>query len=278
MISVIMSAYNAEKTIKRAIDSVLKQSLKDLELIIINDCSTDSTEDIILSYKDARIKYIKHEINQGAGCARDTGVKQAKGEFIKFLDSDDYLSIDCLEKMYITALYYNADIVIGGQIIETSNGSIIKFIAPEKTLVEVGKDRFTPDKNQAKRYLNGFLVKTSLFDTIDYSHKRYCEDTPTLFKLVYLAKVIVQIPYSGYHYTQNEGSLVHTCTKEKTIVYRCLAAVSNLTFLKERGETQDPLVFKKEYKKVKQIKNVYKNFPEEMKEIDSFKEFLDKSI
>lgn len=278
MISVIMSAYNAEKTIKRAIDSVLKQYLKDLELIIINDCSTDSTEDIILAYNDNRIKYIKHEINKGAGCARDTGIKQAKGEFIKFLDSDDYLSVDCLDNMYKLAVYYNADIVIGGQIIETSNNNIIKFIAPEKQIVEVGKEKFTPDKNQAKRYLNGFLIKTSLFDTIDYSHKRYCEDTPTLFKLIYLANIIVQTPYSGYHYTQNEGSLVHTCTKDKTIVYRCLAAVSNLTFLKERGETQDPLIFRKEYKKVKQIKDVYKNFPEEMKEIESFKDFLDKSI
>ena len=120
-----MSAYNAEKTIKRAIDSVLKQSLKDLELIIINDCSTDSTEDIILSYKDDRIKYIKHEINQGAGCARDTGIKNCSGEYIQFLDSDDYYQPGLLKRL---SLEVDGCDVVRFQVQDAySDGHVVKY-------------------------------------------------------------------------------------------------------------------------------------------------------
>lgn len=266
-----MSAYNAEKTIKRAIDSVLEQTLKDFELIIVNDCSVDNTENIILSYKDDRIKYVKHDVNKGAGASRNTGVKLVKGQYIKFLDSDDYLSKDCLQVMYLAAITHNCEIVVCGQSIEDCNCNLVSTTVPTKLKIECGKDRFTPDINQAKRFLNLFLVKSSLFDTIEYSNKRYCEDTPTLFKLVYLSNSIVQIPYIGYHYTLNEGSLVHTCSKTKSLIYECLAAVDNLSFLKEKGEYQNPMVFKQLYKKIIKIKGVYKNFPNEMKEIENFK-------
>ena len=76
-ISVIMSAYNAQKTISRAIRSVLNQTYDDIELIVVNDCSTDNTEKIVKKYKDNRIVYIKHDVNLGAGCARNTGIKNA---------------------------------------------------------------------------------------------------------------------------------------------------------------------------------------------------------
>ena len=88
MISVILPAYNAEKFLKHSIDSILNQTEKDFELIIVNDGSTDNSEDIILSYNDPRIAYVKQE-NQGAAAARNTGLDIAKGEFIAWQDADD---------------------------------------------------------------------------------------------------------------------------------------------------------------------------------------------
>jgi glycosyltransferase involved in cell wall biosynthesis len=266
-----MSAYNAEKTIKRAIDSVLNQTYNNIELIIVNDCSTDNTLNLIKEYNNPKIKLINHSINLGAGCARDTGIKNCSGEYIQFLDSDDYLSPGCIQTMVKAVLKYNADIVIGGQHIEDSDCNLLYTQQPNKELLEVGDDRFTPDENQCKRYLNCLFVKTSLFDTIDYSHRRFCEDTPTLFKLIYLSKSVVSIPYAGYHYTQNPNSLVHTCSNAKNKIHVVLAAISNTLFLREKGEQMDDSLVLYNYENLKNINpKELELFPNEMREIEDY--------
>ena len=88
-ISVVMPVYNGEKYLKEAIDSILNQTFSDFELIIINDCSTDGTESIIMSYKDNRIVYIKNEKNLGVAESLNKGLDIAKGEYIARMDADD---------------------------------------------------------------------------------------------------------------------------------------------------------------------------------------------
>ena len=88
-VSVIMPAYNAEKYIKEAIDSILNQTFGDFEFIILNDCSKDATEEIILSYQDDRIVYVKNEENMGVAATLNRGLELAKGEYIARMDSDD---------------------------------------------------------------------------------------------------------------------------------------------------------------------------------------------
>ena len=99
-VSVIIPTYNRAHLIGRAIKSVLSQTYEDFELIIVDDSSTDNTEDIIRQFqeKDKRIKYIKHEKNRGGSAARNTGIKSSKGEYIAFLDSDDEWLCEKLEK------------------------------------------------------------------------------------------------------------------------------------------------------------------------------------
>lgn len=89
LISVILPTYNRENSIKVAIDSVLSQTYSNIELIIVDDASTDNTKDIVMSIKDSRIRYIRHEKNKGAAAARNTGIKASKGLYIAFQDSDD---------------------------------------------------------------------------------------------------------------------------------------------------------------------------------------------
>lgn len=100
LVSVIIPAFNRADTIERAINSVLYQTYEDLELIVVDDASSDHTNDIIneLKSKDPRIIYIKHTKNMGAAVARNTGIKNHKGEYIAFLDSDDLWLPDKLEK------------------------------------------------------------------------------------------------------------------------------------------------------------------------------------
>lgn len=98
LISIIMAAYNAEKTIKQAIDSVVKQTYEDWELIVINDCSTDKTVELVNSYTDSRIRIINNEVNSGASFTRHHGVEEAKGKWLAILDSDDAWAPEKLEK------------------------------------------------------------------------------------------------------------------------------------------------------------------------------------
>ena len=89
LISVIMPVYNGERFLRQAIDSILNQTIIDFELIIINDGSTDSSEDIILSYHDSRIKYVKNEYNLKLIKTLNKGLMLAKGKFISRMDADD---------------------------------------------------------------------------------------------------------------------------------------------------------------------------------------------
>lgn len=98
LVSVIIPAYNRETTIKRAILSVLNQTYKELEVIVVDDCSSDKTEAVVNSITDQRLVYYKLRYNSGACVARNTGVKIAKGELIAFQDSDDFWYPEKLEK------------------------------------------------------------------------------------------------------------------------------------------------------------------------------------
>ena len=112
-VSVIIPVYNAEKYLRECLDSVVNQTLKDIEIICVNDGSTDNSLKILEEYasNDNRIKIINQD-NQGAGIARNNGIKQAHGYYLYFLDSDDYIEIDALKKLYTKAQEYNTDIII----------------------------------------------------------------------------------------------------------------------------------------------------------------------
>lgn len=112
-ISVIIPVYNVEEYLKECLDSVINQTLKEIEIICIDDCSTDSSYSILEEYakKDSRIVLIKNKENMGVGYNRNIGIKEAKGEYIGFIDSDDYISEDYYENLYNTAKKYNSDVV-----------------------------------------------------------------------------------------------------------------------------------------------------------------------
>lgn len=97
LVSVIIPTFNREKLIERSINSVLNQTYKNFELIVVDDCSTDNTENVVKKYNDERIHYIKLEKNSGACKARNVGIENAKGEYIAFQDSDDVWHKDKLE-------------------------------------------------------------------------------------------------------------------------------------------------------------------------------------
>ena len=112
LISVIVPAYNVEDYLGECLDSIINQTFTDIEIICVNDGSVDSTLDIFNDYasRDERINVISQE-NKGLSGARNTGLKHAKGKYIYFMDSDDYLEVNALERMYSAAEEKSADIV-----------------------------------------------------------------------------------------------------------------------------------------------------------------------
>ena len=108
-ISVILPVFNGEKYIRKAIESVLNQTFTNFELIIVNDGSTDDSLNIINEFRDNRIKFI-NQVNQGPGASRNKALKIASGEYIMFLDSDDFFTSDALEVAYGEITKFSADL------------------------------------------------------------------------------------------------------------------------------------------------------------------------
>ncbi len=110
-VSIIVPIYNTEEYLEKCIESLLNQTYRNIEIILINDGSTDNSEQIIKQYNDSRIVYISKE-NEGIGKTRNLGIQIAKGKYIMFIDSDDYIRKDCVEKMLHTITEKRADMVV----------------------------------------------------------------------------------------------------------------------------------------------------------------------
>lgn len=151
LISVIMPAYNAEETLCTAIDSVLAQTYSNLELVVVNDCSTDKTLDILKRYseKDLRVRVISNDVNSGVSKTRHRAVKEAKGEWLAFLDSDDAWVENKLEVQIKLMKEKNAQLVFSGSQFMNEDGELINWIL------------HVPEQIQYKRLLKQNLISNS---------------------------------------------------------------------------------------------------------------------
>lgn len=134
-VSVVIPTCNRPYLIKRTLDSVLKQSFQDFEIIVVDDGIKESAEEAVKSYNDARIKYIKHEVNKGGGAARNTGIKNAIGEYIAFLDDDDEWALEKLEKQVkaFETCENKVAVVFCGVRILYDEGKIEKIVLPNES-------------------------------------------------------------------------------------------------------------------------------------------------
>ena len=225
-ISVIVPVYNVEKYIDRCMESLLNQTLRDIEIILVDDGSLDSSG-IRCDYygdKDKRVRVV-HKKNEGLGKARNSGLDIATGEFISFIDSDDFIERDMLERLYVEAKDNNADTCYCSYSKYLSNSSSVNSCEgiKEKKLFKGDntKEKFLPLMLGAlPDYKNDFEISMCVWRAI-YSKKiidskniRFCserefisEDIIFHIDYIYHSKCIIYIPYIGYHYCQNGESL-----------------------------------------------------------------------
>lgn len=222
-VSIILPCYNVEDYIDRCIKSILDQSYSKFELIIINDGSTDSTANKIKYWEvtDDRIRVIKTE-NKGQGNARNIGIKESKGDYITFVDSDDWVSKDYLRNL-INGILSGASIAI-------SNRNIVKNI--NKLSDEIITNTLGTKKITHMDTLNAFekvlyqkpdcevwgkMFPKDFFRDISFPINTYYEDMVITFELLAKAKKIAYIDSYDYFYVQRADSSINSCFNYKKI-------------------------------------------------------------
>lgn len=213
-VSIILPTYNAEKYIKKTIDSLLKQTFKDIEIICVNDGSKDSTLDILKTFKnqDDRIKIIDKE-NQGVWYARIDGIKNANGEYIAFIDSDDYVEQCFIEKLYNNIKTNNSDIAICGfKRIDEKNNIVLSKEMKYKDSRIIEKNTNSEEVISVNTALWNKLYKTSILKEMKElkNPPRILEDTVFLAKVYLKTKKISFVDEYLYNYIVREGSAINT--------------------------------------------------------------------
>ena len=224
LISVIIAIYNAEKWISRMIDSVLNQSLKDFELLLVDDGSNDGTADILDDYaqKDDRITLL-HNNHGGVCSARQAGLNVANGEYFIQLDADDWIEQNMLEEMYSRAKEKNADIVLCAfENIYTKNGHIIHHVYQncpssfsKNTLYKdilIGRCNFA---NWNKLIKLSIVIDNNLSYPIEITQ---IEDAVFSLRVAKVAKVIAHTPMALYHYDQSINPLSMTNANNQKLI------------------------------------------------------------
>ena len=261
-ISVILPVYNSQKYLKECLESILNQSFKDIEVLCINDGSTDKSLEILKEYEtDERITVIDQD-NIGVAKTRNKALKMVKGNYVYFMDSDDYLDSNAFKKLYDNLKSNGSDFCIMKAIFVNEKEQY-KFPAFEldKELGKVNFNKFTFTYNDVKShvlndlfapwlkmYKREFLMSD---DDFTFPEIKSYSDAPFHVKSMLKAEKISFVPEYLYYYRENDDSLVHSSSN--TINFFTLSDIIK-DYLEENGFINE---FKEEFEAFQAVKLVY---------------------
>ena len=253
LLSVVVPVYGVELYLRMCLDSIVAQTLRDIEIVVVNDCSPDNSEAIILEYqsRDARIKYISHSENLGLGGARNTGIRHASGEWLTFVDSDDFVDVGCYESALATIDRYGADGAVYAVVkFDDETGeedhTSFPFNAPfsNPTRFDTGVPYF---RTIGPTVCNKVFRRSDVLENgIWFPDRLKHEDEEFSFK--YVAKVAPLLVHDAshrYHYRQRGGSIMQSTGSSRLDLARVLVNVH--AFLKAEQlveRCRQDLVFK----------------------------------
>lgn len=224
LITVIMPAYNAGKTIGRAIESVLNQTYKNIELIIVNDGSTDKTSEFVGEYGDSRIRLIE-QANKGLSGARNAGLEQMNGEYVAFIDSDDWYETDYVEKMVSSIITTNSRLAICGMIahIDDNTSCSASFDATYDSCFENAEFLSRFESGIMNSVCNK-LYQTTVLQDYGLRFKKIAIVEDLEFNLRFLDCMgnigrVCFIPQCLYHYDNNYSVLTTKVSSEMFVNY-----------------------------------------------------------
>ena len=263
-VSILVPVYNVEKYIERCAISLFEQTFDDIEYVFVNDCTPDNSIEILQTILErypnraSHIKIIHHEINKGLAGARNTAVKNAAGDYILHVDSDDYIELNAIEELYKTAINDNADIVVFDFFLEwgstkklvVQNWDEDKFIFINKILsVDAMPSVWNKFFKRSLYYENNIQVQEGI---------NFGEDFVTTPKLIYHSKKISKVSNPFYHYIQTNTSS-YTKSFNKKSIDNIICSLENLTkFFKSKtdyNKFQESLLISKLRKKIEFVFN-----------------------
>lgn len=206
LLSVIIPVYNVEHTLERCVQSVLAQDVPDMEIILVDDGSTDGSAVLCDTYRNKQNVTVIHQDNAGLSAARNTGLTVAQGRYVTFVDSDDYLDADLYVSL-MKVLQADDDIdLLEYSFVRDDGKSLKTHTLHDKCYYDVWRYWF-----EAKAYLHGFacnkIFKRTLFDTIQFPVGRKFEDVFVLPQLLSKVRCVRTTPIGLYHYTYNKNGI-----------------------------------------------------------------------
>lgn len=230
-ISVIMPAYNAERTIKEALTSVIAQSLKPLEIIVCDDSSSDNTAQAAASLGNSRIRILKNPHNLGPGPSRDRAIQTAHSSHIALIDADDDWHLERLQRLLAAADSTNADVIFDDTLLcHNVNGQLVPWrrIHGARAFGGTGKGTsprvvHIEDYITSERLLAHPLIRTDFIRRhgIMHSSRRFAEDAEFYLRLALAGAKFCYVPEPLYHYRITPGSLTAQA-KDPTLMRKCL--------------------------------------------------------
>lgn len=221
-ISVIVPVYNADRYLNQCVDTILNQTFTDFELILVNDGSTDFSYKICKGYveKDHRVRLLSQE-NKGPGSARNLGIENANGDFITFVDSDDYVSVNYLEKMHHTQEKYNCDVVMTAYYrYDDSTNLLHYYYKDENDKVEITLQNEALERVRTSaiyRQIWGKLFRKCLFENIRCPEHNYYEDFQIMIKIILSVDSMHFLKENLYCYRMNPEGICNSKLSLKKI-------------------------------------------------------------
>lgn len=242
-ISVLIPVYNVEKYLARCLDSVLGQSLKDIEVICVDDASPDGSARILEDYaaRDSRVKIIRKYRNEGLMMARKTGYEHASGEYFFFCDSDDYLTDGALHALYDAAVREQADVAVGDFYFEKGNRRV--YSRKSAGLTSDPKSFLLAMMNGRLCTIWGSLYHRSLFEGHSYEtfmNHSFAEDRLLHIQLLPNARKLVAVDFPVYVYFLNSGAMTQGRLSEKKLLEIVKALVWCLEYSSRTEEFRLP--------------------------------------
>lgn len=235
LISIIIPIYNLEIYLENCIDSIINQTYKNIEIILVDDCSTDGSINICRTYekRDNRVKVVEKKQNEGAGMARNAGIEIAQGQCIMFIDGDDFVANNYVNEIYTMLIDSQADIAmcLGKPVfnikriesIEDEKLDNYEYMSPVQALENICYQRkITPGPW-------GKIFKSNLFEGLRFPNTGY-EDLAIIYRLIDKAKLIAFCPVEKYYYLQRFNNTTLGKFNEKKLD-RILVAKQMMEFL-----------------------------------------------
>ncbi|MBR6098425.1 glycosyltransferase [bacterium] len=234
-VSIIIPVYNTSKYLEKCLNSLINQTLKDIEIICVNDGSTDNSLSILEKYaqKDPRV-IIRNQKNAGQSSARNNGIKIASGDYIGFIDSDDFVDLNFYEKLYNAATENNSDISCATIIRKRPNSEKYRVYYSNEDVFIGLKEKLQACNIPKCCYVWNKIYKTTLVKDYPFKEGVYFEDILWIPEIIKQSNKIVSVPNTNYYYVVNSGSTVKkNSSKKQTDSYNAKKYI--IKFFDENG-------------------------------------------